>query len=80
MFLHLANWSRAWADALRGRGWLEPGEELRFTETGARQRQEIEDGTDRLAAAPYVALGEEACAELRTLARPWSKVMAELLR
>ncbi len=67
-------------DALRGRGWLEPGEELRFTEAGARSRQEIEEGTDLLAAAPYAALGEEACAELRTLARPWSKVMAELLR
>jgi hypothetical protein len=72
-------WDAA-VDALRGRGWLEPGEELRFTETGARYRQEIEDGTDRLAAAPYVALGDEACAELRALARPWSKVMAELLR
>ncbi len=77
-------WSdEAWdaaVDALGGRGWLEPGEELRFSAAGARQRQEIEDGTDLLAAAPYVALGEEACAELRTLARPWSKVMAELLR
>jgi hypothetical protein len=77
-------WSdEAWdaaADALRGRGWLEAGEELCFTETGARHRREIEDGTDLLAAAPYAALGEDACAELRTLARPWSKVMAELLR
>jgi hypothetical protein len=72
-------WDAA-VDALRGRGWLEPGEELRFTEAGARERQEIEDGTDQLAAAPYVALGEDACTELRTLARPWSKVMAELLR
>jgi hypothetical protein len=77
-------WSdEAWdaaVDALSGRGWLEPGEELHFTAAGARQRQEIEDGTDLLAAAPYAALGEDACAELRTLARPWSTVMAELLR
>jgi hypothetical protein len=77
-------WSdEAWdaaADVLRGRGWLQPGEELRFTETGARQRQEIEDGTDLLAAAPYAALGEKACAELRSLVRPWSTVMAEQLR
>ncbi len=72
-------WDAA-ADALRGRGWLVPGVELRFTESGARRRQEIEDGTDVLAAAPYAVLGEEACAELRALARPWSKVMAELLR
>jgi hypothetical protein len=72
-------WETA-VDGLRGRGWLEAGEELRFTESGARQRQEIEDGTDLLAAAPYTALGEEACAELRGLARPWSKVMADLLR
>ena len=71
-------WDAA-VDALRGRGWLEPGEELRFSESGARRRQEIEDGTDLLAAAPYAALGDEACAELRTLARPWSKVMAGLL-
>jgi hypothetical protein len=77
-------WSdEAWdtaADSLRSRGWLDPGEELRFTEAGARRRQEIEDGTDSLAAAPYAALGERACDELRALARPWSKVMAEQLR
>ena len=47
---------------------------------GAVPRQEIEDGTDALAAAPYVALGEERCAELRALARPWSKAFAEQLR
>ncbi len=46
---------------------------------GAAQRQEIEDETDVLAAAPYAALGEEGCAELRTLARPWSKTFSEVL-
>ncbi len=80
--------TRAWSDeawrtavdALRGRGWLEPGDELRFTATGTKHRQEIEDGTDELAATPYAALGEERCAELRALVRPWSKVFTEHLR
>jgi hypothetical protein len=80
--------TRAWpdeawhsaADALRGRGWLEPGDELRFTATGTKHRREIEDGTDELAATPYAVLGEERCAELRALVRPWSKVFTEHLR
>ena len=33
-------------------------------------------GTDALAAAPYAALGDDGCAELRALARPWSTVFA----
>jgi hypothetical protein len=80
-------WSdRAWhaaADALVARGWLEPGDdadELRFTPRGAAWRREIEDGTDELAAAPYDALGDERCAELRSLVRPWSRAFAALLR
>lgn len=72
-------WQRA-ADDLRRRGWLEPGDGLRFTASGARQRQEIEDGTDALSSLPYRALGEEGCTELRALVRPWSKVFAEHLR
>jgi hypothetical protein len=72
-------WDAA-VDGLRGRGWLEPGEELRFTATGAAQRREIEEGTDALAAAPYGVLGEERCAELRALVRPWSKVFTDHLR
>ena len=76
-------WSReAWddaVDALQGRGWLEQGEELRLTELGATQRQALEDGTDALAAAPYAVLGDERCAELRALARPWSTTFAQQL-
>ena len=76
-------WSReAWddaVDALRRRGWLEQGEELRLTELGATQRQALEDGTDALAAAPYAVLGDERCAELRALARPWSTTFAQQL-
>lgn len=79
--------TRAWSeeawqhatDGLRQRGWLESGDELRFSASGAQRRKEIEDGTDALAAEPYQALGEERCAELRALVRPWSKVFAEHL-
>jgi hypothetical protein len=76
-------WSReAWddaVDALRKRGWIKQGEELRLTELGATQRQALEDGTDALAAAPYAVLGDERCAELRALARPWSTTLAQQL-
>ncbi|HVA08868.1 MAG TPA: hypothetical protein VNG12_19205 [Acidimicrobiales bacterium] len=65
--------------SMRSRGWLTESHELTFTEWGAAQRHEIEEGTDRLAAAPYAALGDEGCAELRSLVRPWSKVFAEVL-
>jgi len=67
-------------DALRERGWLERGDPLRFTEWGGAQRRAIEDGTDALAAAPYDVLGDEDCAALRALVRPWSTVFAEELR
>jgi hypothetical protein len=73
------DWRQA-VDGLRARGWLEQGDELRFTATGAGRRQQIEDGTDALAAGPYAALGDERCAELRALVRPWSKAFAEHLR
>jgi hypothetical protein len=74
-----ADWRQA-QDELRRRGWLEQGDELRFTAAGTRRRQQIEDGTDALAAAPYLTLGDERCAELRALVRPWSKAFAEHLR
>ncbi len=85
---HLLRSTRGWSedawgaavDSLRSRGWLETADVLRFTESGRIQRRAIEDGTDALAAAPYDVLGEERCAELRALARPWSTVFAELLR
>jgi hypothetical protein len=79
--------SRGWSEAqwtsgvssLQERGWLSESDELGLSAWGAEQRQEIEDQTDALAAAPYAMLGEESCTELRTLARPWSKVFAEVL-
>jgi hypothetical protein len=80
--------TRGWSDeqwgsavsSLRERGWLTEGDDaLTLTETGAAQRQEVEEQTDRLAAAPYIGLGDEGCAELRTLTRPWSRVFSEVL-
>jgi hypothetical protein len=84
---HLLQSTRGWAnedwnaaaDSMRERGWLSDRDELTFTEWGAGQRQEIENQTDLLAAAPYAALGEDGCAEFRTLTRPWSKVFSEVL-
>ncbi len=84
---HLLRSSRAWSSedweaaivSMRQRGWLTDAADPTFTEWGAAQRQEIEDQTDVLAAAPYAALGEDGCAELRALARPWSKVFSEVL-
>jgi hypothetical protein len=84
---HLLRSTRGWPDeqwgeaitSLRARGWLTPGDELTFTEWGSARRQEIEEQTDVLAAHPYAALGEEGCAELRALTRPWSKTFSEVL-
>jgi hypothetical protein len=85
---HLLRATRAWSDEawaaavaqLRLRGWLEAGDDLAFTAWGEAQRRAIEEGTDNLAAAPYETLGDEACTELRTLVRPWSRAFAEVLR
>jgi hypothetical protein len=79
--------TRGWPDedwgaavsSLQERGWLTDGDAPAFTEWGESQRHEIEERTDILAAAPYAALGEGGCAELRTLSRPWSKTFSELL-
>ena len=46
-----------------------------FTEAGAALRQHIEDRTDALALAPWAALGEDGCDELRSLVRPLSKAI-----
>jgi hypothetical protein len=87
--LGLLRSTRGWSDqewaaavaSLRQRGWLAAGsgDQTTFTDWGAAQRQEIEAETDRLAAAPYANLGDEGCAELRSLTRPWSRVVSEVL-
>jgi hypothetical protein len=79
--------TRGWTDAewddgvnrLRGRGWVEsdPGDGLRLSGEGTSVRQRIEDITDRMAVFPYEALGEDACAELRTLVRPFSRTVVD---
>lgn len=67
------DWSAA-IESLQSRGWLDGDGE--FTDAGRAGRQLIEDRTDRLGAAPYAALGEDGCAELRHLVRPWSSALA----
>jgi hypothetical protein len=75
--------TRVWSDeqwvagveSIRDRGWLADGDKLLLSPEGAAHRQEVEDTTDRLAVDAYAALGEEACAELRALARPFSKAI-----
>ncbi|MGA9276361.1 SCO6745 family protein [Ilumatobacter sp.] len=67
------DWAAA-VESLRSRGWLDADGAL--TETGREERRSIEETTDRLAHDPYAAIGEEACAELRGLVRPWSAALA----
>jgi hypothetical protein len=74
--------TRAWPDdewaagakRLIERGLLERDAE-RLTEQGTALRQRVEDETDRSAVAAYAAIGEEGCARLRSLARPFSKAL-----
>ncbi len=48
-----------------------------LSDRGAGLREEIETETDRAAAYAYESLGEEGCAELRSLARPFSRAVVE---
>jgi helix-turn-helix protein len=75
--------TRAWSDqqwaagvdSVRSRGWLAEGDDLRLSEAGAAHRQQVEDTTDQLAVDAYRALGEDGCAELRGLTRPFSQAI-----
>ena len=77
--------SRAWPDdgwneaveAVRRRGWLDPGPELILSDRGRAHRQELEDQTDRLALPAYDALGEAGCQRLREASRPLSQAVVE---
>ena len=66
----------AWAaaeDRLGDRGWLAADGSL--TVDGERERDAIEEMTDRLAAAPYERLGRDGTARLFDLARPLAQAL-----
>lgn len=74
--------SRAWPDdewqaaedRLRERGWIDG--DGRFTDKGVAAREQIEAATDERAMAPWKALGQDACDQLRAQVRPWSRTIA----
>jgi hypothetical protein len=68
----------AWADAVAGmaaRGLVDESGE--FSDAGRAQRERIEATTDLLATAPYAALGEDTCAQLRATGRKLSALVVE---
>ncbi|HEX5265244.1 MAG TPA: hypothetical protein VFW24_00575 [Acidimicrobiales bacterium] len=60
-------WSEA-ASRLRDRGLIDDG--MRLTAAGVALRQDIEDGTERLAAPVPAAIGDDGADELAALLRP----------
>ncbi len=73
------NWSdEVWtaaSDRLVDRGLLDPDGTL--SDLGAERRQWVEDRTDQLSVIPYESIGEEGCARLRELARPFSRAVVD---
>jgi hypothetical protein len=65
----------ATAAALTRRGWLD--EDGAITEEGRSHRLELEARTDELAMAPWRHLGDEGCARLRELVRPFSRAIVD---
>jgi hypothetical protein len=82
--VHLLRATRGWTDdewgdgvdRMRAAGWV-TGDGSALTPAGSDLRQRIEDLTDRLAAPAYAPLGDAGCAELRALARPWSRAVVD---
>jgi hypothetical protein len=66
-------WTSA-VEALAARGLVH--DDGSFTDAGRVLREGIEERTDRLGLQPYAAIGEDGCAELRALVRPWSTTIA----
>jgi hypothetical protein len=60
---------------LTARGWLQ--DDATLSEVGRVHRQRVEDATDRLALAPWEALGELGSARLRELVRPLSRAVVD---
>jgi hypothetical protein len=66
----------AWADAkarVRERGLIDDDDHL--TAEGKELRQRIEDRTDEAALPPWQALGDDGCARLLDLARPYGRAV-----
>ena len=80
---HVLQMTRAWPDeawqravgTLKDRGLL--GADGGYTDEGRIVHDRYESVTDRLALAPWETLGEERCDRLRTLVRPFSKLVVE---
>jgi hypothetical protein len=74
--------SRAWPDdewnaateLVRARGWLAPDGTL--TPAGQKSRQWVEGRTDELMLGCWERLGEDSCARLRELVRPFSRAIS----
>ena len=77
--------TRAWPDedwnatveSLQQRGVLEPGDALTLSPVGKEQRAAVEQRTDELSTPAYTALGDDGCARLRALARPFSQAVLD---
>jgi hypothetical protein len=75
--------SRGWPDdewhaaeeKVRARGWL--ADDGTLTETGRASRDWVEARTDELALACWERLGDDACARLRELVRPFSRAIVD---
>jgi hypothetical protein len=68
------DWSAA-LERLRSRGLVTTDESLSLSEQGRAHRQWVEDRTDASAVIAYEALGEDGCARLRQLGRPFSQAI-----
>jgi hypothetical protein len=66
------DWSAA-VDRLASRGLVDA--DGAFTDAGRARRDVIEARTDALAVAPWAAIGEDGCDELRGIVRPFSKAI-----
>jgi hypothetical protein len=67
-------WQRG-AEALAARGWLD--DDRRLTAAGEQAHAEIEATTDRLAAAPWKAIGADATTQLLALLDPIARAVAD---